>query len=76
MNPEVRTPNHPPQSNLPLSPQPRVDPALEENNPPQRTAKEIQAEAARLMQEAARLMNEAASMNAEAARLTASIQVT
>ncbi|KAL8903130.1 MAG: hypothetical protein Q9207_004133 [Kuettlingeria erythrocarpa] len=76
MNPEVPTSTHPPQANPPLTSEPRVDPALEENNPPQRTAKEIQAEAARLMQEAARLMNEAALMNAEAARLTASIHVT
>lgn len=60
---------------MPLAPQPRVDPALEQNNPPQRTPKEVQAEAARLMHEAARLMTEAAMMNAEAARLTASIHV-
>ncbi|KAI4130738.1 MAG: hypothetical protein LQ338_001574 [Usnochroma carphineum] len=75
-NPELSIPNHSAQADGPLTPQPRVDPALEQSEPSQPTPKEIQAEAARLMQEAARLMNEAAMMNAEAARLTASIQVT
>ncbi|KAL8740353.1 MAG: hypothetical protein Q9184_008503, partial [Pyrenodesmia sp. 2 TL-2023] len=75
VNPEVPTSNHPAQTNMPITPQSRVDPALEQSHPAQRTPKEVQAEAARLMQEAARLMNEAALMNAEAARLTASIHV-
>lgn len=71
--PPLNRPARPPR---PLTPQPRVDPALEQSEPQHPTPKEIQAEAARLMQEAARLMNEAAMMNAKAARLTASIQVT
>ena len=73
------TPTHSAQPDGPLTPQPQpqpqVDPSLSQSNPPPRTPKEIQAEAARLMQQAARLMNEAALMNAEAARLTASINV-
>ncbi|KAL8734458.1 MAG: hypothetical protein Q9181_003179 [Wetmoreana brouardii] len=70
----LQTPSHPPQPDRRLlSPSVPTDPAL--SNDPPRTAKEIQAEAARLMQQAAKLMNEAARMNAEAARLTASINV-
>ncbi|KAL8918582.1 MAG: hypothetical protein Q9208_007265 [Pyrenodesmia sp. 3 TL-2023] len=75
VNPEAPTSGHPAQTNMPITPHSRVDPALEQNHPPQRTSKEVQAEATRLMQEAARLMNEAALMNAEAARLTASMHV-
>lgn len=69
------TPVHSTPPDRPLTPQPQVDPSLSQSNPPTRTPKEKQAEAARLMQQAARLMNEAAMMHAEAARLTASIDV-
>ncbi|KAL9597439.1 MAG: hypothetical protein Q9219_005131 [cf. Caloplaca sp. 3 TL-2023] len=69
------TPTHSAPRDGHLTPQPPVDPSLSQTNPPTRTPKEIQAEAARLMQHAASLMNEAAMMNAEAARLTASINI-
>ncbi|KAL9030240.1 MAG: hypothetical protein Q9196_001618 [Gyalolechia fulgens] len=69
------TPTHSTPPDRQLTPQPQVDPSLNQSNPPPRTSREIQAEAARLMQQAARLMNEAAKLNAEAARLTASINV-
>ncbi|KAL8836032.1 MAG: hypothetical protein Q9170_003077 [Blastenia crenularia] len=68
------TPTHSAPPDDSLTPQPQVDPSLDQINPPE-TPKEVQARAARLMQQAARLMNEAARLNAEAARLTSSINL-
>ncbi|KAI4241187.1 MAG: hypothetical protein L6R40_004723 [Gallowayella cf. fulva] len=69
------TPGPSTQPDEPLATPSAINSAVGQSNPPPRTPKEKQAEAARLMQQAAKLMSEAAMMNAEASRLTASINV-